>query len=91
MGSAWAREHKPEEKTGCDERNAVYKQLGIVCRGGSCIIDPRGHYVTEPVWDEEAVIYAELDMTLPAACKMEHDVVGHYARPDVLELIVKDE
>lgn len=29
-----------------------------VCRGGSCIVDPRGHYVTEPVWDEEAIIYA---------------------------------
>ena len=61
-----------------------------VCRGGSCIIDPYGHYVTEPVWDEETVIYATLDMTLPAACKMEHDAVGHYARPDVLELIVHE-
>ena len=27
-------------------------------------------------------------MELPAACKMEHDAVGHYARPDVLELKV---
>ena len=24
------------------------------------------------------------------ACKMEHDAVGHYARPDVLELIVNE-
>jgi nitrilase len=62
----------------------------IICRGGSCIIDPYGHYVTEPIWDEETVIYAELDMDLPAACKMEHDAVGHYARPDVLQLIVSD-
>ena len=61
-----------------------------VCRGGSCVIDPFGHYVTEPVWDEETVIYADLDMELPAACKMEHDAVGHYARPDVLKLVVED-
>lgn len=61
-----------------------------VCRGGSCIINPRGHYVTEPVWDEEAIIYAELDMGLTVSCKMEHDVVGHYARPDVLELNVNE-
>ena len=61
-----------------------------VCRGGSCIIDPRGHYVTEPVWDEEAIFYAELDMGLTVSCKMEHDVVGHYARPDVLELNVNE-
>ena len=67
------------------------KQLPeMVCRGGSCIIDPFGHYLTEPIWDKECVIYAELDMELPAACKMEHDVVGHYARPDVLELIVHE-
>ena len=62
----------------------------VVCRGGSCIIDPYGHYVTEPVWDEEKIIYAELDMNLPAAAKMEHDAVGHYARPDVLQLVVSE-
>lgn len=62
----------------------------VVCRGGSCIIDPYGHYATEPVWDEETVIYADLDMQLPVSCKMEHDAVGHYARPDVLELIVHE-
>ena len=62
----------------------------MVCRGGSCIRDPFGHYVTEPLWDEEGIIYAELDMSLPISCKMEHDAVGHYARPDVLELIVHE-
>ena len=29
-------------------------------------------------------------MDLPAACKMEHDAIGHYARPDVLRLEVED-
>ena len=62
----------------------------MVCRGGSCIIDPYGHYLTEPAWDEETIIYAELDMSLSISCKMEHDAVGHYARPDVLELIVHE-
>ena len=68
----------------------VEKLPDMVCRGGSCVIDPYGHYLTEPVWDEETVIYAELDMQLAAACKMEHDPVGHYARPDVLELTVHE-
>ena len=52
--------------------------------------DPYGHYLTKPVWDEETIIYAELDMSLPAACKMEHDAIGHYARPDILELKVNE-
>ena len=73
-----------------NETEAIQQLPDMVCRGGSCIIDPYGHYVTDPVWDEETVIYAELDMDLPAACKMEHDAVGHYARPDVLQLVVSD-
>lgn len=72
------------------ESEAVSQQPELVCRGGSCIIDPYGHYVMEPVWDMETILYAELDMSLPAASKMEHDAVGHYARPDVLELIVHE-
>lgn len=73
-----------------NEQDAVGRQPEMVCRGGSCIIDPYGHYLTEPVWDEETIIYAELDMGLVSACKMEHDAIGHYARPDVLELIVRE-
>ena len=62
-----------------------------ICRGGSCIVDPFGHYVTEPVWDEEAIIVADLDMTRPSAARMEFDPCGHYARPDVLQLTVQEE
>lgn len=76
--------------TNLNEKEAVERLPEMVCRGGSCIIDPYGHYLTEPVWDKETIIYADLDMTLPAACKMEHDAVGHYARPDVLQLIVDE-
>ena len=61
-----------------------------VCRGGSCVVDPYGHYMMEPVWDEEAILYADLDMRLVSACKMEHDAIGHYARPDVLELKIRE-
>ena len=68
----------------------IKDQPDMVCRGGSCIIDPYGHAMMSAVWDEETILYADLDMTLPVACKMEHDAVGHYARPDVLELIVHE-
>ena len=81
---------KSSYPTDLNEKEAVDRLPEMVCRGGSCIIDPYGHYLTEPVWDKETIIYADLDMTLPAACKMEHDAVGHYARPDVLQLIVDE-
>ena len=71
-------------------REDVEQLPEMVCRGGSCIIDPYGHEVTETVWDEETILYADLDMQLAASCKMEHDAVGHYARPDVLELLVHE-
>ena len=62
----------------------------IVCRGGSCVVDPYGHYETEPVWDREAIIYADLDMQKVPASRMEFDGCGHYARPDVLDLRVHE-
>lgn len=54
------------------------------------LYDPYGHCLTKPVWGGETIIYAELDMNLPAARKMEHDAIGHYARPEVLELKVNE-
>ena len=71
-------------------QDEIMELKDIACRGGSCIIDPFGHEVTEPVWDKEEIIIADLDMQKVPASKMEHDVCGHYARPDVLKLIVDD-
>ena len=68
----------------------IDKLSHIVCRGGSCIVDPYGHYVTEPVWEKEEIIYADLDMQKVPMCRMELDPCGHYARPDVLELKINE-
>lgn len=76
------------ENLNCKEE--IDKLNDIVCRGGSCIVDPYGHYVTEPVWDKEEIIYAELDMQKVPMSRMEFDVCGHYARPDVLELKINE-
>lgn len=73
--------HCPEEIGALNE---------IACRGGSCVVDPYGHYVTQPVWDREEIIYADLDMQQVPASRMEFDGCGHYARPDVLELNVHE-
>lgn len=63
----------------------------LACRGGSCVIDPFGHAVTDTLWDEEGILYADLDMQQAPASRMEHDVCGHYARPDVTHFTFRDE
>ncbi len=69
-----------------NEYEAIEPLPDIVCRGGSCVIDPYGHLDSDCIWDEEGIIYATLDMQKVPSSKMEHDVCGHYARPDVLKL-----
>ena len=68
----------------------INKLDDIVCRGGSSIVDPYGHYEVEPVWDKEAILYADLNMDKVPMSRMEFDVCGHYARPDVLELKINE-
>ena len=58
----------------------------IMSRGGSVIVDPLGNVIAGPIFDEEAILTAELDMSLLAKGKMDFDPVGHYARNDVFEL-----
>ena len=51
---------------------------------------PKDLHCPQPVWDKEDIIYADLDMQQAIASRMEFDGVGHYARPDVLELRVHE-
>ena len=62
----------------------------IICRGGSVIISPMGAVVAGPLFDQEGVLYADLDLGEVARGKLDLDVVGHYARPDVFQLIVNE-
>lgn len=66
-------------------------QPDIMCRGGSAIISPLGEYLAGPLFDEEGILVAELDLADVARSKLDFDVVGHYARPDVFRLLVNEE
>jgi nitrilase len=57
----------------------------FVLRGGSAIIGPDGQYVTEPVFDQETIITAELELQAVYKERMTLDVSGHYSRPDLFE------
>ena len=69
----------------------ISDQPDVMCRGGSVIIAPSGEVIAGPLWDEEGIIYAELDLNEITRAKIDFDVVGHYARPDVFKLNVNRE
>ena len=61
----------------------------LLLRGGSAIIGPDGHYVIEPLFDEERILIAELDLKAVDKERMTLDVSGHYQRDDLFDLKVK--
>jgi nitrilase len=78
----------PDDLRGIDELRA---QPEVMCRGGSVIISPLGEVIAGPLYDQEGILYAQLDQGEIVRGKMDFDVVGHYARPDVFELVVNEE
>lgn len=76
----------PELAAKADFESAPEKFL---LRGGSCIIAPNGEFIVEPIFDQETIVTAELDLTQIDREKMTLDVSGHYARPDIFDFQVK--
>jgi nitrilase len=62
----------------------------VISRGGSSIIGPLGQVIAGPDFSGETVLTAELDLAELARARLDFDVVGHYARPDVFRLIVDE-
>lgn len=60
----------------------------IMMRGGSVILDPLGNVLAGPLFDEEGILVAEIDLNAVTRGKLDFDAAGHYARPDVFELRV---
>lgn len=61
----------------------------LVGRGGSAILGPDGTYLAGPLWDEEGVLYAELDPQALYEARQRFDPAGHYNRPDVFSLQIR--
>jgi nitrilase len=62
----------------------------LLGRGGSAIFGPDGSYLAGPLWDEEGILYAELDPARLYAERQRFDPAGHYHRPDVFTFGVRD-
>jgi nitrilase len=61
----------------------------LLGRGGSAILAPDGSYLAGPLYDEEGILYAELDPARLYEERQRFDPAGHYHRPDVFKLKVR--
>jgi nitrilase len=77
----------PADLAGVEE---LADQPAVMCRGGSVIVSPLGEVIAGPLYDREGTLFAELDLAEIVRGKLDFDVVGHYARPDVFQLTVDE-
>jgi nitrilase len=66
------------------------EKLRKALRGGcmTAIVSPEGAHVVPPLTQGEGLLMADLDMSLIIKRKRMMDSVGHYARPELLKLIL---
>ncbi|MCE5196315.1 MAG: carbon-nitrogen hydrolase family protein [Negativicutes bacterium] len=71
-----------------------YKDLAsqpeVMCRGGSCIINPYGEYVAGPLFDRAGILTAEVDLDQISQSKFDWDPTGHYNRPELFQFKVNE-
>ncbi len=60
----------------------------VLHNGGSCLAGPDGEWVVPPVVGEERLVTAEIHLERVLEERQNFDPAGHYARPDVLRLLV---
>ena len=65
-------------------------QPEIMCRGGSCIINPYGEYLAGPLFDRAGILTADLDLNEITRAKFDWDPVGHYNRPDIFKFEIRE-
>jgi nitrilase len=69
---------------------ALLQGRDLLGRGGSAILAPDGSYLAGPLYDEEGILYAELEPDLLLRSRQRFDPAGHYNRPDVFQLSVRE-
>src|SRR5262249_48738760 len=67
------------------------EKLRKALRGGcmTAIVSPEGSHLVPPLMEGEGILLADLDVGLIVKRKRMMDSVGHYARPELLHLVLK--
>ena len=81
------RDMYPKDLAIADELDVWPETLSA---GGTAIYGPLGEVLGEPLGIQAGIVYADLDMRSKHRRRVDFDVTGHYARPDVFRLIVDE-
>ncbi|WP_082008233.1 carbon-nitrogen hydrolase family protein [Microbacterium mangrovi] len=80
--------HTDDVPAGIPGREEMYPEPAWIARGLSTIVHPNGKILAGPLADEEGLVVADIDVDNCADGRGLFDATGHYARPDVFQLIV---
>jgi nitrilase len=62
---------------------------GLLLNGGSAVIGPDGFYVAGPVFDDEVIVLARINLDRIREESLTLDVTGHYYRPDLFDFRIR--
>jgi nitrilase len=71
-----------------DELVSAAPPSGYFANGGSCVANPDGTWLLEPVAHTEGLHVVQIDHARVREERQNFDLAGHYSRPDVTQLVV---
>ena len=71
-----------------ERSRVVGDEAEVLYNGGSCLAGPDGQWVLEPIIGQERIAVADIAVDRVREERQNFDPAGHYARPDVLRLLV---
>ena len=72
-------------------RDETWPEGKPLIRGGSVIISPMGEVLAGPLYNENGLIWASIDLDDIIKARYDMDPVGHYSRPDIFKLSVDEQ
>ncbi len=79
-----------EEKPKNFYRNSLFTIPGSFA-GGSGIVNPRGEYIAGPVYDQETIVYGDIDLAQNDLNRYAVNLTGAYSRWDIINVNVREE
>lgn len=80
----------PVTGTGTGPFDETWPENKPLIRGGSVIMSPMGEVLAGPLYNDEGLISASIDLDDIIKARYDMDPVGHYSRPDIFKLTVDE-